>query len=264
MTAITPFEFPATGQQVRTVLIDGQPWFFVNDVCSVLDIGNVGNALARLDDDEKDSIRLTDGTPGNPNRSIVSEPGLYDLIVRSDKPDAKRFRRWVTHEVLPAIRQTGSYSVATATRLPDITSPAGVLALAEKFAETARALVEADQRIQELEPKAIAHDTYLTADKGDRLVREVAKLLNWKERDLRAFLLEEKLIFRKQALCGTYQYDVYAAHAAHFRPVERVVEHTWGSCAHYTVYVKPAGVELIRRRIDRRRSSMAAAIEGGA
>lgn len=260
--AVQPFAFPATGQPVRTILRNGEPWFIANDVCAVLDIANVGNALARLDEDEKDSIRLTDGNRGNPNRAVVSEAGLYELIVRSDRPDARAFRRWVTHDVLPAIRRTGSYSVATATRLPDLASPEGVLALARQFVETAEALVIADAKVKELEPKAIAHDRFLTADKGDRLVREVAKLLGWKERDLRAFLLDEGLIFRKQALCGNNTYDVYARHADHFKPVEKVVEHSWGACAHYTLYVRPSGVDLIQRRIERRRASIDQSIGG--
>ena len=262
MTAIQPFTFPATGQPVRSVLMDGEPWFIANDVCAVLEIVNVGNALARLDMDDRGSIRLTDGTSGNPNRAIISEPGLYDLVIRSDKPEAKAFKRWVTHEVLPAIRRTGSYSAVPAPRLPDLASPEGVLALAKQFVETAEALVIADAKVKELEPKALAHDRFLTADKGDRLVREVAKLLGWREKDLRAFLLEEGLIFRKPALCGTQYYDVYARHADHFKPVETVVEHTWGACAHYTLYVRPSGVDLIQRRIERQRDAIQKSIGG--
>lgn len=77
------------------------------DVCGVLEIENVGNALARLDDDEKTFIRLTDVSVGTPRTTIVSEPGLYSLILASRKPQAHAFKRWITHEVLPAIRKTG-------------------------------------------------------------------------------------------------------------------------------------------------------------
>lgn len=262
MTDIQPFTFPATGQAVRTVMMGGAPWFVANDVCAVLDIQNVGNALARLDMDDRGSIRLADGTPGNPNRAIVSEPGLYDLVIRSDKPDARAFKRWVTHEVLPAIRRTGSYSAQPVVRLPDISTPEGVLAMAEQFAETARALVAAEARVTEMEPKALAHDTYLSAGKGDRLVRQVAKLLGWREKDLRAFLLDERLIFTKQALCGKNQYDVYADHVQHIRPVEKVVQHTWGPCSHYTLYVRPSGVDLIQRRIARQKAAIQQSIGG--
>jgi anti-repressor protein len=258
---LAPFTFPATGQTVRTVMVDEEPRFVATDVCAVLGIANPYSSLALLDDDEKGLHSME--TPGGPQDvTVVNEPGLYSLILRSRKPEAKAFKRWVTHDVLPAIRRTGSYSVATAPRLPDLASPEGVLALAKQFVETAEALVIADAKVKELEPKAVAHDRYLTADKGDRLVREVAKLLGWKERDLRAFLLDEGLIFRKQALCGNGQYDVYARHAEHFRPVERVVEHTWGPCAHYTLYVRPSGVELIRRRIERQRAAIEQSVGG--
>ena len=260
MNEIQPFTFPATGQTVRTVEVSGEPWFVASDVCLVLDL-HPGRAMTRIDDDEK-GVRSTQ-TPGGPQELVyVNEPGLYSLVLGSRKPEAKAFKRWVTHDVLPAIRRTGSYSAVPAPRLPDLASPEGVLALAKQFVETAEALVIADAKVKELEPKALAHDRFLTADKGDRLVREVAKLLGWREKDLRAFLLDEGLIFRKPALCGTQYYDVYARHADHFKPIEAIVEHTWGACAHYTLYVRPSGVDLIQRRIERQRDAIQKSIGG--
>lgn len=99
--------------EIRTMTKDGEPWFVAADVCRALEITNVGNALARLDDDEKSSIRSTDVTSngGNPNVSIVNEPGLYTLVLGSRKPEAKTFKRWITHEVIPSIRKTGSYTM---------------------------------------------------------------------------------------------------------------------------------------------------------
>ena len=97
--------------EIRTVMKDGEPWFVAADVCRALELANVGNALARLDDDEKSSIRSTDVTSngGNPNISIVNEPGLYTLVLGSRKPEAKAFKRWITHEVIPTIRKHGAY-----------------------------------------------------------------------------------------------------------------------------------------------------------
>ncbi|WP_395109841.1 phage antirepressor [Actinomadura sp. SCN-SB] len=260
MSEVQPFTFPETGQRVRTVMIDGEPWFVLADVAKILGYRDAEHAGRLCRDAQLNTlpqgIAAELGQRGGRLPKIVTEGGLYRLVMRSNVALAEPFQDWVTDDVLPAIRRTGSYSVAPAPRLPDITTPEGVLAMAEQFADTARALVAADQKIKELEPKALAHDRYLTADKGDRLVREVAKLLGWKERDLRAFLLDEGLIFRKQALCGTHQYDVYAAHARHFRPVEKVVEHTWGPCSHYTLYVRPSGVDLIQRRIERQRAAI--------
>ena len=94
---------------VRTTMKDGEPWWIARDVCAVLDIKNPRDAVLDLDDDEK-GVAITD-TPGGPQEmTTVSESGLYSLIFRSRKPEAKAFRRWVTHEVLPAIRRTGGYS----------------------------------------------------------------------------------------------------------------------------------------------------------
>lgn len=94
---------------IRTITKDGETWFIAKDICDVLELGNSRQALSRLDDDEKNSVILNDGTPGNPEKSIVNEFGLYNLILGSRKPEAKAFKRWVTHEVLPAIRKDGVY-----------------------------------------------------------------------------------------------------------------------------------------------------------
>lgn len=98
---------------VRTVLLDDAPWWVLKDVCGVLGITNHKNVSARLDSDEK-GVRLMDplGEGGPQQMTIINESGLYKVILRSDKPEAKKFTRWVTHEVLPAIRKTGSYSMA--------------------------------------------------------------------------------------------------------------------------------------------------------
>lgn len=95
---------------VRRIWRDGDPWWVAIDVCRVLDHGNVTKAILRLDDDEKGLITIQ--TPGGfQELNVISESGLYSLILTSRKPEAKRFKRWVTHEVLPSIRKTGSYSV---------------------------------------------------------------------------------------------------------------------------------------------------------
>jgi DNA-damage-inducible protein D len=133
--------------------------------------------------------------------------------------------------------------------LPDLRTPAGVLAMAEQFAATARQLVAAEEKVAELEPKADLADTFLTADGSTRLVREVAKLLSMRERDLWRFLLEERLLFAKHAACGAVMYDFYASYAHHFVAKETPVQHTFGTCSHYTIRVTARGVELIRKRL---------------
>lgn len=95
--------------EVRTMLVNGEPWFIAKDVCNVLEIENSRKAVARLDDDEKNSVTLSDGKRGNPNMIAVNESGLYSLIMSSRKPEAKKFKKWVTSEVLPDIRKHGVY-----------------------------------------------------------------------------------------------------------------------------------------------------------
>lgn len=99
--------------QIRTVMVDSEPWFVATDVCKALGIANSPHAVSRLEDDEKNTIVLNDSI-GNPEKTIVNEYGLYNLILTSRKPEAKKFKRWVTHEVLPSIRKTGGYQVESA------------------------------------------------------------------------------------------------------------------------------------------------------
>jgi hypothetical protein len=110
MSAIIPFDFEE--QAVRVIMRDGEPWFVAADVCRVLEIQNPTQAVQRLDDDEM-TLCQTEGQTGQRGGArsfnIVSESGLYALVLRSDKPNAKAFRKWITAEVLPAIRRDGRY-----------------------------------------------------------------------------------------------------------------------------------------------------------
>lgn len=102
-------------RELRTVTQpDGSIWFVAKDVCDILGLDNVTNAVKRLDDDEaalnKIKVRSEDGTEQLRDMNLINEPGLYKLIFSSNKEQAKSFTRWVTHEVLPSIRKTGSYT----------------------------------------------------------------------------------------------------------------------------------------------------------
>ena len=97
--------------EIRTMIIEGEPWFVAIDVCAALSINNNREAVKRLDDDEKKTVSLTDGIRGNPEKTIVNEYGLYCLVLSSRKPEARTFRRWITHEVIPSIRKHGAYIV---------------------------------------------------------------------------------------------------------------------------------------------------------
>lgn len=237
---VRPFQYGDTA--VRTIDIDGEPWFVLADLCKVLEIRNVGNVAARLDEA---GVRQTDISSGGQRRTvtIVNEAGMYEVVIRSDKPEAVSFRRWVTSEVLPTIRRTGSFGTTPALTEDEI--------VAQALAITTRKVEALTAKVAELEPKADLADTYLTSQGGARLVREVAKILGWKEKDLRRWLIEERMIFAKHAPCGNVQYDFYAEFVHHFQSRETIVNHTWGTCSHYTLFILPRGVELIRKRMAR-------------
>lgn len=115
MNEVTVFRFEGT-REIRTVVKDGEPWFVAKDICVALNISWQGSkSLDFLDDDEK-GVGFFPTPGGDQEMVIVSESGLYTLIVRSNKPEAKVFRKWVTSEVLPTIRKTGQYTV-TATNM---------------------------------------------------------------------------------------------------------------------------------------------------
>ena len=120
-------------KQVRTTIIDGEPWFVAKDVCDVLEIQNSNDTVAKeLDADEKGIEKIY--TPGGTqNMTIINEPGLYALVLRSNKPEAKSFSRWVRHEVLPSIRKTGTYSVKADKGIV----PSGVMESAKLIFEVA-------------------------------------------------------------------------------------------------------------------------------
>ena len=114
--------------QVRTIQQDGEPWFVLRDVCHALDIARGARVAERLDEDEVRQAYITDGMGRQQETAIINESGLYTVILRSDKPQAKPFRRWVTHEVLPSIRRTGSYGMTIPSVYPAKATSAGEVA----------------------------------------------------------------------------------------------------------------------------------------
>ena len=164
MANIQVFEYQ--NNKVRTVDVDGEAWFVLKDVCAVLGISNNRMAADRLDDDEK-GVSLIDTLGGKQEMVIVNESGLYHVILRRDKPEAAPFRRWVTNDVLPAIRKTGSYNAPQLTR-SQLLATAPIAAHEE--------LEEKEKQIAELTPKGVFADA-VSASKKSILVGEMAKLL---------------------------------------------------------------------------------------
>lgn len=179
---------------------NGDPWFVAKDVCDILGLENSRKATADLDSDEKNTVTISDGIPGNPNKTIISEPGLYKLIMRSRKPEAKEFQRWVTHEVLPSIRRTGGYIPAgDADNDEDIMARA--VLIAQKTIERKNQQLKAkDAQIRELKSKAQALDDF--TDVEDKLlIRDAAKILSnagtpISEKQLREWLKANDWIYK--------------------------------------------------------------------
>ena len=174
MNSIQRFDF--NDAPLRTLTDEaGEPWFVAKDVCSVLELNNVSQALTRLDDDEKSSITLNDGTPGSPNKSIVSESGLYALVLASRKPEA--------HEVLPQIRRTGGY-IPTNDTDDDMTILAKAVMIGQRtMEEQKRKIAAQSERIKTLEPKARFADAVSASD-GTCLIGELAKMLRQNGMDI--------------------------------------------------------------------------------
>jgi Prophage antirepressor len=185
--SVIPFDFDSNA--VRVVMQDGMPWFVAKDVCDVLEISNHNDAVSRLDEDERDGVGITDPIGRAQTATAVSESGLYSLIFRSRKPEAKRFRRWVTGEVLPSLRKHGRYGGrdATAPALPGAAfrlkpalrarimesavevaklkngDEADVERLFEKYCSMVGTTPESAARARGLEGVELWMDTYLTA-----------------------------------------------------------------------------------------------------
>ncbi|CAF1852620.1 phage antirepressor [Bacillus subtilis] len=162
-------------QQVRTVVKDGQPWFVAKDVCHVLNHSNHKVAVSRLDEDEVSKVYLTDSLGRNQKTTVVSEAGLYSLILTSNKPEAKQFKRWITHEVIPTIRETGGYvandELFIQTYLPQADENTKLL-----FKTTLHTMKEQSKQIETMKPKVIFAEA-VESSESSVLVGELAKII---------------------------------------------------------------------------------------
>jgi len=163
------FQFPATGQQVRTIVLDGEPWFVGADVADALGFSRARDAVRMVEDEDKaaHSVRTPGGTQ---QATVINESGLYTLILRSNRPEAKAFKRWVTNDVLPQIRMTGRYEPVP--QLPQTYAQA-----LRELASTVERAEQAERDVQALAPAAAAWDHLASAD-GDWSVADAAKILS--------------------------------------------------------------------------------------
>ena len=192
--------FTYNSNEVRTVEMNGEPWFVLKDVCEVLGVVNDRNVAARLDADEKGVYQM-DTLGGRQETTVINESGLYNVILRSDKPEAKPFRKWVTSEVLPSIRKHGAY-MTPETLQAAILNPDTMIQLCQQLkAEqdknaaltTANSQLTVDKQI--MQPKADYFDELVDRNLLTSF-RETAKQLDIKEKVLIQFLLDKKYIYR--------------------------------------------------------------------
>ena len=209
MNKVTIYRYDEN-KPVRTLNLNGEPWFVLRDVCEVLGLGNSRMVADRLDEDEK-GVSQIDTLGGVQNATIISESGLYNVILRSDKPEAKPFRKWVTAVVLKGSRDAlnehtewvlHSISCRAAIKAGDKSSPQELMAKALLVAQ--KTLTDRDARIKELtaqnqimQPKAEYFDELVARNLLTNF-RETAKELGIKEKDFIGWLLDHKYVYRDQ------------------------------------------------------------------
>ena len=160
---------------IRATSKNGEPWFAAKDVCDALGIGNSRQALSRLDEDEKGVIS-NDTLGGVQEMASVNEPGLYTLVLSSRKPEARAFKRWITHEVIPSIRRHGGYMAAKADETPEETMARAVLIAQDAIARKDADISRLRAKTAALAPKASMYDACMDGERW-MSVTEVARLL---------------------------------------------------------------------------------------
>lgn len=192
--------FNYNGNEVRTIQKDGEPWWVLKDVCEVLGLSSPHKVFDRLDEDEKGRNQIP--TPGGEQEmTVINKSGLYNVILRSDKPEAKPFRKWVTSEVLPSIRKHGAY-MTPETLEQAILNPDMMIKLCtalkdeqdkNKALQAVNSSLTVDNQI--MKPKADYFDELVDRNLLTNF-RETAKQLQVKEKEFIRFLLEKKFIYR--------------------------------------------------------------------
>lgn len=263
MSEMTPFVFPDTGERMRVVTIEGEPWMVAADACGMLAINNTSDAVRTLDDDEK-GVATVD-TPGGPQQmAVVNEAGLYHLIFKSRKAEAKAFQRWVFHVVLPEWRKAG----APAQRELSRREIALMIIAQEDALEAAAAQIgQLTELVSTHAPKAEVFDAIVSAPVGGETLRVVSKEFDsiMKEKELRKLLVDKKIIFWTECpTCRAYrgvevrQYQYYASYGTTpgstlfaLRSTGVLFNNTEYPHEHHTLYVRGAGKIRIRSYILR-------------
>lgn len=221
--------------EIRTFQLDDEPWFIASDVCKALEIANTTSALERLEDDEKSRFNL--GLSGG-ETNCVNEYGLYSLILGSRKREAKEFKRWITHEVIPQIRKTGGYNLPQT--LPEaLRAYALEIEAKEKLAAENKLLVEKNA---ELEPKGIFFDAVMQSNATTSMA-DVVKILDMGVGRNKLFsILRDRKILQPD----NKPYQKYID-AGYFKLVEEKYNKGDGTGIYYKTVAKQKGIDFIRK-----------------
>lgn len=242
MNQLMNFEFE--GRPIRVILRDSEPWWLASEVCEALEIGNTGQAMTRLDEDEYDRVPSTIiSNDGGPSRLVVNESGLYELILGSRKPEAKAFKRWIKRDVLPSIRKNGMY--VTDQLLDD---PEHLLKVTEKLVAERKLRLAAETKLIEQAPLVTFAETCL-ASKDSILVRELAKVAS-----KNGFNTGEKRLYQKLREWGlilqaSTEPSQRAMDAGWFEVIQRPVDTPYGQHLSSTTKVTPKGQVYIIERL---------------
>jgi prophage antirepressor-like protein len=224
---------------IRMAIIDGEPWWVAKDVCDILGLEQVSRALDRLEQDQRGVLKVTH--PQSVGKYIemasVTESGLYELIIRSDRPEARRFRKWITSVVLPSIRKTGNYTKSEAPKGPEL------LALA--VLEAARMIEAKDLIIAELAPSAAAADR-ITNAVGLKSLSEIGKINGIGPRKIFDLLADQGIMFRRGESWIPYQQYV---DSGYFRVRESTYEMNGVDHLYSKTYVTGRGEVWIAKRL---------------
>lgn len=247
--SVQPFVFD--GAEVRTILIDDEPWFVASDVAKILGYRDAEKLTRRLDDEDK-GTRSVGTLRGDQMMTIINEPGLYVAVLGSQVEGARKFKRWVTREVLPAIRKTGSYGAAKPAELTRSD-------LARMVLEAESEKLALSSKLEAIQPKADYVDTFV-ADEDLITFRTLASDLEVGERDLRDALIYSGWIYSqtksrwsntKEKLVPVTRYSAMADKKHYFQAVLNHDVPRFGGEVMHTLKVTAPGAGAIARLVVR-------------
>ena len=243
MNELKLFENEEFGK-VRVLEIENEPWFVAKDVCDILELSNPSVALKNLDEDERTKLNL--GRQGNTN--LINESGLYALVVRSRKPEAKKFRKWITSEVLPSIRKHGVYMTDNILNQV-LDNPDFLIGLLTNLKEEKEKRQKLEKEKEENKPLVDFATRIL--DKGENiLVREVAKIASDEGYSIGERRLYNKLREWGYVCKSSTEATQYAIDKGYMVVITRVIDTPYGHKQVHTSLVTPRGqVNIVERLI---------------